>query len=737
MQIDVTAFEYAISKIEDGFIFESFAQQFLSAVLGYGLIPVGGSKDKGIDAYQHIYQSDKLNKTIFQMSTESTWDDKIIDTFNKLKSNKVSFDRLFYVTNRKLNNTDKYCEDFFEHYKINLTIYDIRWFSSNCNANEGTIKTFHIFSEKYLHEFSTPGKTSVIANLDSDSRLFVFLRQQFDKNRNDSNIEDLLIDTLILYSLEGTDPDKNILLTKSEIHDKIQKYIKFDLRLLEDKLDSRLSILSTKPRKIKFHTKLEGYCLPYETRVEIQNRNLNDNKLIDEFNRETIETIKKYLKDAEISIHHVNDLLNNVLNKIYYQQGLEFSNFVLLGDSKSIIEQNLADVISSAVESSSVVNYNKEKVKTALQFAIREIVYQGSTIQLSYLKSLSNTYLMMYLLHWEPKISTYFNSMASKLKVFVDNSIIIPALSEIYLEDKNRRHWNLLVSANKAGIALYINETLLNELVYHIKMVKNIYQESFLDKETYYIDDEYELLYVKEILLRAYLYSKKRDQVRDFDSFLDNFVDPSLRNVKEELIQFLKETFGIMFISNAAWDIKINPDDLEKLCNTLSPKKSADIKARNDAAMILSIYYLRDRDSESTKSSIFGYMTWWLSKDTSTYEAVCKAFGDRFPISCYIRPDFIYNYITLLPTVSEVETAYSELFPTMLGVNLSYHMPEDAVKMIQHTINEFHTKQPVRIKQIIRNLSEKLKSDPNVRNRNSIQSFFDEELKKINDIDNV
>ncbi len=61
-------------------------------------------------------------------------------------------------------------------------------------------------------------------------------------------------------------------------------------------------------------------------------------------------------------------------------------------------------------------------------------------------------------------------------------------------------------------------------------------------------------------------------------------------------------------------------------------------------------------------------------------------------------------------------------------------MPEDAVKMIQHTINEFHTKQPVRIKQIIRNLSEKLKSDPNVRNRNSIQSFFDEELKKINDI---
>jgi len=332
MQIDVKAFEYAISKIDDGFIFESFAQQFLSAIFDYGFIPVGGSKDKGIDAYKHIYHSEKQVKTIFQMSTESTWEDKIIDTYNKLKTNKIPFDRLFYVTNRKLNNTDKYSDEFYEQYKINLTIFDIRWFKTNCNANKGTINSFHIFSDKYLHEFSTPGKTSIVSNLDSDSRLYVFMRQQFDKNRNDSNIEDLLIDTLILYSLEGTDPDKNILLIKSELIEKIQKYIKFDLRLLEDKLEARLNILSTKPRKIKYHTKQEGYCLPYETRLEIQDRNLNDNKLIDEFNDETIKIVKKYLKDSVVSVHHVNELLNNVLNKIYYQQGLEFSNFVLKGD---------------------------------------------------------------------------------------------------------------------------------------------------------------------------------------------------------------------------------------------------------------------------------------------------------------------------------------------------------------------------------------------------------------------
>jgi hypothetical protein len=61
---------------------------------------------------------------------------------------------------------------------------------------------------------------------------------------------------------------------------------------------------------------------------------------------------------------------------------------------------------------------------------------------------------MMFLLQWEPKLSTYFETLASRLKVFVDNSIIIPALSEYYLDHGNRRHWNLLIGAKKAGIAM-------------------------------------------------------------------------------------------------------------------------------------------------------------------------------------------------------------------------------------------------------------------------------------------
>ena len=737
MQVDIEAFEYAISKIDDGYIFEKFGKDFLSASLGYNFIPVGGSKDKGIDAYRHVFQRKDHEKIIFQLSTELDHEGKIYATIKKLNDNNIAFSKLFYVTNRKINNTEKLIDEVLEKTDTHLTIFDIRWFSTNSNSSVNTIKVYQVFVDTFLHEYSKPGKLYTVANLAEDSRLFVFLGQQFETNRKDLRLDDLLADTLILFGLEGTDPDKNIFKTEKEIKDGIKKYLKFDPQLIDSKISERLNTLTVKPRKIKYHSKDQGYCLPYETRVEIGERNLKDEFLFSSFYTQTQETIKKYFIGINVKVKDLEGLITKVFNKIFLKQGLEFSNFVLYGDSHSVIEQNLNDVISLAVDESSVILGNKEKIKTALHLAIRDIVYNGTPVQRKFLKCLSNTYLMMFLLQWEPKLSTYFQTLASQLKVFVDNSIIIPALSEINLAPENRRHWNLLIGAKKAGISMFINETLLDELVSHFKMIKSKYYKFFYNVEDFYLSDEYELLFIDEILIRAYFYAKKKGDVKNFNKFIDNFVDPKLRTVKEELITYLQDMFGITYISNEAWDIKIDPDEKSKLTEELSSKKSYDIKAENDAEMMLAIYHLRKKNNESSSSGIFGYKTWWLSKDTSTYKALIKCFGGAmFPVSCYIRPDFIYNYIALKPTTEEVNEAYNEIFPTMLGVNLSYHMPSEVSKIVQEKIKEFHDKPPVRVKQILKTLSDRLKSDPRLRNRNEVELFLDKELKKLRNAKN-
>lgn len=730
MQIDIEAFEFAIQKIDDGNIFEEFATSFLSAIRGYKFIPVGGTKDKGVDGYEYVFKRLDNKKIIYQLSTEKTYEDKINKTIIKLRDNGINFNTIYYVTNRKLNNTDAFIENVFDNYNIQLTVFDIRWFVSNANESEKTIRAYKAYVETYLHEYSKPGKNQIVANLDGDSRLYVFLSQQFDYKSEDFKLDDLLTDTLIIYALEGTDPDQDKLLLKQEIKEKIKKYIKFDPQLLDEKIDDRLLFLSTKPRKIKYHSKYKAYCLPYETRLEIEERNLKDDILVNTFFSQTENQIKRFFKELDVSVRDIGILITNIFNKIYEKQGLEFSNFILQGDNKSIIEQDLSNVIANVVDDSSVIFKNKEKVKTAIHLAIREIVYNGTHEQHRFLQSLSNTYLMMFMLKWEPKISTYFESLASKLKVFVDNSIIIPAFSEYYLSDRNKRHWNLLTKASEAGIKLYINESLLDELVAHFKKINNIYFCDFKDQESFYLSDDYELLFIDEVLIRAYFYAKKRKNINNFEDFLNNFIDPNLKNIKDELIMYLKEVFGIHYISNEAWDIKVDQNEKDRLADKLEEKK-ARLKAESDAEMILSIYYLRNKHNESSESGIFGYKTWWLSKDTSTYWAVEEVFGDKYPISCYIRPDFVYNYIALQPSTREVRDTYKEIFPTMLGVNLSYHMPREVSIIVNQKIKEFHDKPNVRVKQILKNLGEKLKSDPSLRNRHSVELFLDSELRRL------
>lgn len=728
--LNTEGFKFAMNQINDGFVFEKFGLSFLGATLGYNFIPVGGVKDKGIDGLEYTFGRNGYEKNIYQLSTELAYETKLENSIQKLIDNKIEFDSITYVTNRVFLNKDSIIDRLFDKYKKHLNIFDQNWLISYANHSEATVNAYYTFIDSYLHEFSKPGKSYVVSDLANDSRLFVFLRQQLESQRNDLKLDDLLADTLILFGLEGTDPDKEILKTKSELFNSIRKYVKFDPKILDETIDKRLSVLSTKPRKIKYHTQKEGFCLPYDTRLEIQNRNLADEQLLDSFYSQTASIIKKYFKDEDVVVRDLSKLIDETIHKIFYQQGLEFSNYILHGKSQHVIEKDLQEIISRVVDESSVVDKNKEAVKTALLMAIRDIVYNGTTEQKKYLKSLSNTYMMMFLLQWNPQIATYFESMASKMIVYVCTSILVPVLSEYYLLPENRRHWNLIKGAQQAGIRLYISDAIIDELKHHFYMITNKYESIFRQNEQIYLNSETETLYIDEIIIRAYFYAKAKKKVFTFEDFISNFIDPDLKTVKDDLIGYLKSEFGITYFNDESLKIKISEEEHIKLTERLQENKSPK-RAATDSKIILSIYKLREKNNETATSGIFGYKTWWLSKDSTTYKAVSDVFGDKYPVSCYLRPDFLYNHIALAPKKHEIDALYKEVFPSLLGVNLSFHLPSEVTDFVQERIAEHGTKNPERLTSILSRLSEKLKSDPAIRNRKSVKLFLDEELKNI------
>jgi hypothetical protein len=60
-------------------------------------------------------------------------------------------------------------------------------------------------------------------------------------------------------------------------------------------------------------------------------------------------------------------------------------------------------------------------------------------------------------------------------------------------------------------------------------------------------------------------------------------------------------------------------------------------------------------------------------------------------------------------------------------------MPKEISQAVQEKLKEYHNKPSVRVKQILRVLSDKLKTDPTLKNKNSVELFLDQELRKITD----
>lgn len=728
--VDPEAFRFALAQITDGNVFEGFGLDFLAKVLQYEFMPAGGLRDRGIDGFEHTYHRRRHDLTIYQLSIQKDYKSKIKGDLNKLKANKIRYSHFYYVTNIPIPAKEQLVDELSEEYKKPITIYDERWLASHVNDSEATLRAFNIFVESHLHKFNRPGQSYIVANLEGDPRLYVFLRQQWEEQRGTQQLDLVLVDTLILYALEETDPGRGILMTRAQILDRIAQLVRFDPRLLHSKINERLRALSTKPRRINHHMKEDAYCLRFEERLAIQNRNLNDAALYESFRLDTAKDIINYLPGgAGLEDDYLN-LVEQTLQRLYYEQGLEFADFILHGSGKEIIEKSLPDIIGNVVNTSG--DLKKQEVKNGLLICIRNMVYNGTPHQKTFLNRLSHTYTMLFLLQCDPKIATFFGSLASKLQVYVCTSILIPALSEHFLEDQNKRYSNLLLGARDAGVHLLINEIILSELAAHFRMIRGIYKDRFEGNEDLYTD-EMEILYIQEIMIRAYFYTRIRGNVRTFDEFIGAFVSPAMNRLKEDLVELLGTEFGVDYAENASLGISLDKQEVDSISRELAQYKSSPEKARNDAQVILTIFALRERNNELGSGSIFGYRTWWLSSDVNTQKACTSVLGDKYESSCYMRPDFLYNYISLAPRKGEVDRVFQELFPTLLGVNISFNMPIEVTQVIHGFVKDYKAKNPARVKAALRELSDNLKQDPNYRTRDRVKLFLDERLKHLLD----
>jgi hypothetical protein len=107
-----------------------------------GIIPLGGSRDSGLDAiepppFPGLYQDEECG-TVFQFSLQQTWRKKLTSELKKVTENAYKPSLYIFVTTQEVNSEarTKYRELAKNKYKVNLNIYDLKWLQLQLESPE-------------------------------------------------------------------------------------------------------------------------------------------------------------------------------------------------------------------------------------------------------------------------------------------------------------------------------------------------------------------------------------------------------------------------------------------------------------------------------------------------------------------------------------------------------------------------------------------------------------------------
>lgn len=706
----------------NGFQFENFVQAFFSALQGQNYKPVGGIHDGGADGIfeeNGLFEIEGKNTHFIQISIDKNPKAKIVKTIKRLLDYERNVEKLTYITSIVVNDMDKIEDDISEAYNLRLQIRDANFIASNIQFSRQTEEAFKnnlLDTYDFLRQF---GHSSIKFKENHNDAPFVyaFLQQELNNKTDRSNLVNSLTDSLIIWALEGTDPDKKKFMRAEEIHTKILESIPTAKTFINSTLKHRLAHLHKKEntRKIQYWSPLDSYCLPLETRKKIIDQNILDEELYasvqNEFNTKIIELSNESLIAKDVK--QLTAIALRTLHITFENEGLEFISFI----------ENPENVGSKPP----VVN-NIEKAFDELKFTFQctdekeiirklmvHIFYQNCNDDITlYLQKLSETYALLLSLKADTRVVDYFQNMSKSFSLFIGSDILVSCLAERFLHDRNKATTNMLKIISDAGSTLFLTELVLDEIWNNLKTSDWEYKNHFASIDQYMKPE-----IAKEshkILIRAYYYSKfSKDMIKanSWVNFVEQFctyTDLHDNAGRNQLKRYLTTQFNLTFLPLSEIEKIIDSKVVEELANKLVKVKKREELATNAATMVDLVYKKRQQTSESSNSNRFGYSTWWLTGEKTTFEFTASLVKENLGFYI-IRLEFLMHYISLMPTKKEVKDTYKNIFPTMMGIQMSGRISPTEYYKLLNNIDNAKQLQPGRLEVLIEDTINKLKSD--------------------------
>lgn len=708
--------------------FEKFVQSFHAAITGTHFVPLGGVHDGGADGFEHtIHESGARANTFLQASKAQDVEKKIVQTVERLREFGRNPRVVIFYFSTSIPIVDKIEEDLSNKLDVTIKVRAKAYLVSHVNNSAQTVQAFRSFLLPSVQSVMGIGGTGRGRDFPFAAKTAcAFIGQELNRRRGNASLLDTLTDSLILWSLEGTDPDQNKFMSEQDISHKIIEAVPAARQFITSNLKGKLQKLSSKSnpsgREISFHKKLGGYALRFDERKKLLTENAEEVRLFSSVGDEITTDIRAKLPER---LHNLTpDILSAVRDSVetlFRKQGMDLGMFLVGADETGAEGIDLADDIDGLANAIAQRQADRPIVRDCIAYILRKLLYAPSEDQRDYMQRLSSTYFVLFALKNEPRVVEYFSSMAKGLVLYVGSDLIIKALSEYHLPESGRMITNTLKILQGAGSTLILTESTSEEVFTHIHAAILEFENNYAQIESSIGEDF--ISSIDRILIRSYFYARLgvntgKAPISGWRSYIGQFC--SYQEVRrksglDELQMYLIDRFSMEFESRASMEKSIDAAELENLKQTIMKERDRrkdreEILASNDAIQALRVFSKRSELKERHSANPYGYRTWWLTHERATERASAKITGNKF-VKFVIKPEFLLNYITLLPSKAEVLRSYRHVFPTILGVSLGRRAPDSVLKAVLRAAKEVSEVDESRAKVMLSKFADSLKSD--------------------------
>ena len=610
--------------------FETLGSTFLASEFPTLRTLASFSGDSGRDGTLFGSAGDEV---AIQYSVSRKWRQKIRRTMGRLGEKFPDIVHvLVYVSNQRIGaSADDLKQELLQRHRVHLDVRDETWFLERVNSDdarqEAAEELARVVADPFLAgEGVVRRKSQALSSTEARTGL-LYLALQWEDTTREKGLTRLSYEALTRSALRGTDSEHR--LGRQEVRDRVAGILPTQDRVTVDRyVDSALARMTK--RVVRHWPQQDEYCLTFDERERIKGR-LAEFELQD---REFEITIQRALDvvagDLGIglgdSLPELVARTKYILDRFILNSGESFASAVVSGDVTKIERQALTNLVVEDVREKGNAGLGGNVVGLLINTVEWLVQTTDRTIQ-AYLRRSADAYTLLAFLRAAPDVQRVVEKLFSHGRVWLDTSIVLPAMAESLLRREQQRFSSLLRLAQDAGLELRVTPGVVEELERHL-------HRSLVCQRTHEP-------WKGRIPFMLSVYTASGEPLSDYPRWVEQFAGAS--RPEDDIAAYLIDVFGVEMealeedSSGAGEELRWAVQEIWQAAHTRRRGEELDQITLNrliahDVENYVGVIARRRHEGDSP----LGYTSWWLTLDPTAFAArrlLQERLGGRIPDS--------------------------------------------------------------------------------------------------------